>query len=145
MPTTASYDGETTKGGGGAAAAAASRRVVEVDGDRTNPARANVNRLRTINKPRVRVIHPLLLEEPTSFAPCRRFVLSHHRCCSQASSFRCCMQLSCLRSGQGLRAETHYHRHGPPTTRCSERRSSSSLYGRCRLVKYHKLRRVFDP
>ena len=60
----------------------------------------------------------------------RRFVLSHHRCCMQASSFRCCMQSSCLCLRQGLRAETHHHRHGPRTTRCRERRSSSSLYGR---------------
>ena len=67
--------------------AAASSRVVKIDGDPAKPARTNVNRRRVINEPRVRVIHPLLLEEPTSFAPCGRFVLYRHRCCRQASSF----------------------------------------------------------
>ena len=64
--------------------------MVKNDGDQTKPARAHLNRRRMINEPRMRVIHPLLLGEPTSFAPCGRFVLSHHRCCRQASSFRCC-------------------------------------------------------
>ena len=50
--------------------------------------------------------HLLLLGEPTSFAPCRLFVLSHHKRCRQPSSFRCSMQLSCLCSGQSIRAET---------------------------------------
>ena len=74
MPTTASYDGETTEGG--TAAAPASSRVVKIDGDHTKPARANVNRRRMINERRIRVIHPLLLGEPTSSAPGRPFVLS---------------------------------------------------------------------
>ena len=104
--------------------AAGSSRVVKLDGDQTKPAQADVNRRKMINEPRIRVIHPILLGEPTSFAPCRWFVLSHHRCCRQASSFRCRMQLSCLCSRQGLRAETHRHRHRLPTTRCSERRNA---------------------
>ena len=104
-------------------------RVVQIDGDQ-KPARANVYQRRMTNESRIRVIPPLLLGEPTSFAPCRRFVLSHHRYCRQASSFRCCMQLRWVSSGQGLRDETHHHRHGPPTARCSQRRSSSSLYRR---------------
>ena len=68
MPTTASdsHDGgETTEGG----AAAASSRVVKIDGDQTKAARAIVNRRKMINEPRIRVVHPLLLGEPTSFAP----------------------------------------------------------------------------
>ena len=76
MPTTASYDSEITAEGG--AATAASSREVKIDGNQTKAARANVNRRRMMNEPRMRVIHPLLLGEPTSFAPCRRFVLSHH-------------------------------------------------------------------
>ena len=127
MPTTTSHDGETTEGGAAAAAEAASSRVAKIDGNQTKPARGNVKRRRRINGPRIRVIHLPLLGEPSSFAPCRRFVLSHHRCCGQASSFRyCCKQLCCLCLGQRLRNETH-NRNGPSTTRCNEHRSSSSL------------------